>query len=223
MTFAMVAALVVTVVTFAMVTALMVTVMAFAMVTALMVTVVTFAMVAATAVAMFVAAMMLLGREELAVKPLFEFLLGRFPHLFDSTLEMKRLPGHGMVEIHGHGIFLDLADQALDHLSGAIQHGNELARLEEFLHQAAVYHKGRLAQVDAFVGLVGAVAFLRGKGEGEGLRRLQALELLLELGQQHVGAVDIIQVVVLHHLPVDGKFVMEQYYFILIDFHMVMN
>ncbi len=209
--------------TFAMVAALVVTVVTFAMVAALVVSVVTFAMVAAATVAVFVAAMMLLGREELAVQPLFELLLRGLAHFFHNALEMQGFSGHGMVEIHGHGIFLDLADQALDHLSGAIQHGNELARLEEFLHQAAVYHKGRLAQVDAFVGLVGAVAFLRGKGEGEGLRGLQALELLLELGQQHVGAVDIIQVVVLHHLPVDGKFVMEQYYFILIDFHMVMN
>ena len=155
--------------------------MTFAMVAALVVTVVTFAMVTATAVVMFVAAMMLLGREELAVKPLFELLFGRFPHLFDSTLELKGLPGHGMVEIHGHGIFLDLADQALDHLSGAIQHGNQLARFEELFHQAAVYHKGRLAQVDAFVGLVGAIPFLGGKGKGKGLRGLQALQFLLKL------------------------------------------
>ena len=69
-------------VAFAMVAAFVVTVVAFAVVTAFVVAVMPFAMVAAAAVAVSVAAMMLLGREEFTVKPLFELLLRGLAHLF---------------------------------------------------------------------------------------------------------------------------------------------
>ena len=193
------------------------------MVTALVVPVVAFAMVAAATVAVFVAAMMLLGREELAVQPLFELLLRGLAHLFHNPLKMQGFSGHGMVEIHGHHILFHLTDQSLNHLAGRIQHGNPPPGNQKFLHQPAIHHKGRFAQVDAFVGLVGAITFLGGKGKGKGLRGLQALQFLLKLGQQHVGAVNIIQVVMLDRLAVDGKFVMQENDFILIDFHDVMN
>ena len=145
------------------------------------------------AAALAVAARVLLGREVFAVQALGQLLVGGVAHALHPAAEMQGLAGHRMVEIHRHGALGDLADGALEHLSGLVEHRDGAALDEQVLADLAVDGECRPGEVDQVGRIVGAVAVLGAQHEVERGARLQVLQRRLKLGQQHPGTMYILQ------------------------------
>ena len=118
-----------------------VTLMAFTMSFAVATLVVTFAvalsMAASAALAVMAAATFL--RSEFAVQAFGQFLLGSVTYRDNLSLEIQCLAGHRMIEVHGHGIFMNLGNRALDYHAGAVQQRNHFTYDQQVFPDGAVH------------------------------------------------------------------------------------
>jgi hypothetical protein len=179
----------------------------------------------AVALVFAVAAMMLflLEGKILSVQAFVKLLLCGIAHGNDLYLEVEGLAGELVVEVHGHGIFLDLCNCSLDDVSCAVEHRDHGAYLEEVFAEYASDFERTLGDVDTEFGIDGAVAFFGAYGDAEFVARFVALEALFEAGYHHMRTVDVLQGLSLRGF-VDlfsfyGQAVCHCDHFVLFNFH----
>ena len=164
-----------------------------------------------------------LGRQVFPVKPLAELLLGGFPHGLHFTFEIQCLSGHGVIEVHGHGVFRDGCDCTLYHLALGIEHGEGASHHKQFLADFTVNFECLQGQADQIIGIVGSVSFFGSQGEGEFIPLLLSMHRSLEFGQEHAGSVNILKRSITASLVGDAsfnfEFVAQCHYIILLNFH----
>ena len=129
----------VTLVAFLVAMALMTFTMSFAM-AALVVTFAVALTVAASATLAVMAAATFL-RCKFAMQAFGQFLLGSVTYRDNLSLEIQCLASHRMIEVHGHGIFVNLGNRALDYHAGAVQQRNHSADDQQVFPDGAVHLK----------------------------------------------------------------------------------
>ena len=122
-----------------------------------------------------------------------KFFLGGIAHGNYLNLEVECLAGELVVEVHGHGISLDLCNGSLDDMSGAVEHRDHGAYLEEVFAEDAAHLEGALGDIDAKFGVDGAVTLFGADGDAEFIAGFVALEALFETCDHHMCAVDVLQ------------------------------
>ena len=131
------------------------------------------------------------GGEVLAVQALGQLLVGGAAHALHLAGEMQGLAGHRMVEIHLDRALGNLADRALDHLPGLVQHRDGAADHEQVLADLAVDGERRLGKVDQERRIIFAIAVFGAQDEIESVVRLLVLQRRFELGKKHTAAMDV--------------------------------
>ena len=109
----------------------------FVMTMTLMTFTMSFAVAASAALAVMAAATFL--RREFAVQAFGQFLLGSVTYRDNLSLEIQCLAGQRMIEVHGHGIFMNLGNRALDYHSGAVQQRNHFTDDQQVFPDGAVH------------------------------------------------------------------------------------
>ena len=122
-----------------------------------------------------------------------KLFFGGIAHGDDLDFEVEGLAGELVVEVHGHGILLDLCNGALDHVSGAVEHRNHGANLEQVFAEYAAYFEGTFGDLDAELGIDGAVTLFGAHGDVEFIAGLVTFQALFEACNHHMRAVDVLQ------------------------------
>lgn len=134
-TFVMTVTLVVS--TFVVAMALMTFTMSFAMAALVVTFAVALAVAASAALAVMAAATFL--RREFAMQAFGQFLLGSVTYRDNLSLEIQCLASHRMIEVHGHCIFVNLGNRALNYHAGAVQQRNHSADDQQVFPDGAVH------------------------------------------------------------------------------------
>ena len=111
--------------------------MSFAMAALVVTFAVALAMAASAALAVMAAATFL--RHEFAMQAFGQFLLCSVTYRDNLSLEIQCLASHRMIEVHGHCIFVNLGNRALDHHAGAVQQRNHSADDQQVFPDGAVH------------------------------------------------------------------------------------
>ena len=127
----------VTLVAFLVAMALMAFTMSFAMAALVVTFAVALAVAASAALAVMAAATFL--RREFAMQAFGQFLLGSVTYRDNLSLEIQCLASHRMIEVHGHCIFVDLGNRALNYHTGAVQQRNHSADDQQVFPDGAVH------------------------------------------------------------------------------------
>ena len=153
----------------------------------------------------------------------FELFLAGFTHALDLPGEVQGLAGHRMVEVHGHAVLAHRLYLALDHLSGGVEHRDDVARHEEVFAHLAVDLECALRNVGLVFRFVCAVAFLRGESEFEVVTRLLLLQFGFEFGEEHPCSMYVFErgfrARLVGCLAFHVEFVAYRYHFVLSYFH----
>ena len=172
--------------------------------------------------ALTVMAVMLLG-EIFSVETFGELFLGGFPYAENAAREVELLSGHRGIEVHYDGIFEDFSDGASFHISVAVEHGNHITHYKEVFPYLAVNLEGVLRKGDLLRGIIFSVSLFGRNAEREGVSYGHAFDFGLELGNEHVGSVDVVEGIVgggaVDHLTVHLQFIEDFYDFVLFYFH----
>ena len=131
---------------------------------------VTVVMVTAAATALFL-------RQVFAVETFLKLFLRGVANRKNLTLEIKGFACHGVVEIHGNGVFLNCYNFTVNYMAGAVEHRDEVAYFKQVFAYFAVNLEAVLGNVEAVLGLVCAVAFFGAYKKVEGASGLLALNL----------------------------------------------
>lgn len=123
--------------TFLVAMTLMTFTMSFAMAALVVTFAVALAVAASAALAVMAAATFL--RREFAMQAFGQFLLGSVTYRDNLSLEIQCLASHRMIEVHGHCIFVDLGNRALDYHAGAVQQRNHSADDQQVFPDGAVH------------------------------------------------------------------------------------
>ena len=95
--------------------------------------------------------------------------------------------------------------------------------MHQVLAQFTLDGEGGFGEVETALFVVGAVAVLRLDGKGEESAFFEAFQGFLELGDEHMHALNVVEglffIGAVHQLAVHGEVVCDEYYFILFDFH----
>ena len=111
--------------------------MSFAMAALVVTFAVALAVAASAALAVMAAATFL--RREFAMQAFGQFLLGSVTYRDNLSLEIQCLASHRMIEVHGHCIFVDLGNRALNYHAGAVQQRNYSADDQQVFPDGAVH------------------------------------------------------------------------------------
>ena len=217
----MAAAVAVFLVSFTVAAAVAFSVMSFAMAAAFTLSVVSVS--ASVAAASFtVMAVMLLG-EIFSVKAFGELFLGGFPYAENASREVELFSGHRGIEVHYDGIFEDFSDGASFNIAVAVEHGDDITHYKEVFPYLAVNLEGVLRKGDLLRGVIFSVSLFGRNAEGEGVSYGHPFDFSLELGNEHVGSVDVVEGIVgggaVDHLTVHLQFIEDFYDFVLFYFH----
>ena len=68
-----------------------------------------------------------------------QFLLGSVTYRDNLSLEIQCLASHRMIEVHGHCIFVNLGNRALNYHAGAVQQRNYSADDQQVFPDGAVH------------------------------------------------------------------------------------
>ena len=130
-----------------------------------------------------------------------------------------------MVEVHLHGRFADLLDDAHHAVALGVAHRNLAALEEDVLGELAVDHEYVFRQVDDGVGDHFAVAVLGLERERNRFADLLAQDRLLEFGEQHARSEDeferLARTRLIRDLSVNGELVVYADHFVLFYFHTI--
>ena len=96
-----------------------------------------FAVAASATLAVMAAATFL--RREFAMQAFGQFLLGSVTYRDNLSLEIQCLASHRMIEVHGHCIFVNLGNRALNYHAGAVQQRNYSADDQQVFPDGAVH------------------------------------------------------------------------------------
>ena len=161
--------------------------------------------------------------KEFPVEAFRELLLGRVPDGNHFPAEIQDLAGHRVVEVHGHAVLLHFHDGGVDDAAVGSYHRQDPAHLHQVLAQFTLDGEGGFGEVETALFVVGAVAVLRLDGKGEESAFFEAFQGFLELGDEHMHALNVVEglffIGAVHQLAVHGEVVCDEYYFILFDFH----
>ena len=151
-------------------------------------------------------------------------VLGRYvAHRNDLDVEVERLAGHRVVEVHLDVLVADLLDRAHHAVALGVAHRHLAADEEDILGELAVHHEDVLRQIDDRLGDQLAVAVLGLQRERDLLAGLLALDGLLELREQHARAEDEFQGLsrtrLVRDLSIDGELVVHADHLVLFYFH----
>ena len=169
------------------------------------------------------AAVVLLRGKEFPVEAFREFLLGRVADGNHFPAEMQDFAGHGMVEVHRHAFLLHFHDRGVDDAAVGTHHRQNPADFHQVFAHLTLDGEGGLGQEDPALFVVGAVTVFRLDREGEDGPLFEAFHGFLELGDEHMRALDVVQglffVGAVHQLSVHGEVVGQEDNFILFDSH----
>jgi hypothetical protein len=169
-----------------------------------------------------VMAVMLLG-EIFSVETFGELFLGGFPYAENAAREVELLSGHRGIEVHYDGIFEDFSDGASFHIAVTVEHGDDITHYKEVFPYLAVNLEGVLRKGDLLRGIIFSVSLFGRNAEREGVSYGHAFDFGLELGNEHVGSVDVVEGIVgggaVDHLTVHLQFIEDFYDFVLFYFH----
>ena len=151
-------------------------------------------------------------------------VFGRYvAHRYDLDVEVERLAGHRVVEVHLHGLLADLLDDAHHAVALIVAHRNLRTHEEDVLGEFAVHHEYVFGQVYHGVGDQFAVTVLRLKGKRDSFADLLAQNRLFEFGEQHACSEDkferLARTRLVCDLSVDGELVVHADHFVLFYFH----
>ena len=96
-----------------------------------------FAVAASAALAVMAAATFL--RREFAMQAFGQFLLGSVTYRDNLSLEIQCLASHRMIKVHGHCIFVNLGNRALNYHAGTVQQRNYSADDQQVFPDGAVH------------------------------------------------------------------------------------
>ena len=128
-----------------------------------------------------------------SVQPVGQLFLGRIADSDHLAGKMQFFAGQVVVEVHLDAVGVYFDHLARNHAAGLVHHRNHLSDNEQLLLELAVDFENMLGQFDDRLLVVDAVALFRADLETELVTGFMAFQALLEAGDHHVGAVDVLQ------------------------------
>lgn len=178
---------------------------------------------ASVAAASFTVMAVMLLWEIFSVKAFGELFLGGFPYAENAAREVELLSGHRGIEVHYDGVFEDFSDGASFHIAVAVEHGDDITHYKEVFPYLAVNLEGVLRKGDLLRGVILSVSLFGRNAEGECVSYCHPFDFGFELGDEHVGSVDVVKGIVgggaVDHLSVHLQFIEDFYDFVLFYFH----
>ena len=150
-------------------------------------------------------------------------LIGRLAYSHYLACKVERLAGHGVIEIHLHLVAVYRSHDADEAHSVVGHHGNLVAdRQQPLLHLTVHFERGT-GQFNHHIGIGQTVTVLRGERKLELLPGTEAIDVLLEFGQQ-VSCTEheserILGRSRIGHTAVHGKRIAQRHKFLFSDFH----